>query len=429
MKVIIGKEKLVYSVPVNDQTMKWGVYSIPRLWRDISGRLVIRFNGELDSGDTDHMQILPNLYFVSDDNGKTWVQDLCGEQRYPIDIMNGIGAPYVKIGSSTIAFREKKDRQSINNIPVQKQFKMPNGEAIVYSYKYGDIPDECKGMERLRYTNSGELADVLPVEIDFPEREILINAKGYNGIEYINVDQKVKQCIFKNPYFCSMTPLPDGTLVAVSCGQHPHVCDHYNGTAYLLESNDMGLTWKKRSTIAEDINMPFGYTGDGHEVSLTRTKCGTLICAMRMEMSINPNVATPICDTMIAISRDNGYSWETPFSVSDSSVTPQVVSFENGIVAVLYGRPGVHFKYSADDGKTWSDSYSIIGKTLEECRKDGISDADSKYFDESCSYSNIFVEKIEKNTMLVLYNNSKYDEGDGKKHKAGFVRTVSFVND
>lgn len=428
MNVIIGEEKLVYSVPINDKTIKWGVYSIPRMWRDISGKLVIRFNGEMDCGDTDNMKIVPNLYFVSVDNGKTWIQDPCGEQNYPIDILNGIGNQYAKIGTSTIAFREKKDRQSIKNIPVRKEFETPIGEAIVHSYKYGDIPDECKGVERLRYTDSGELADVLPVEINFPEREILINAKGHNGTEYVDVEQRVKQCIFKNPYFCSVTPLSDGTLVAVSCGQNPDVCDHYNGVAYLLASDDMGLTWKKRSTIAEDVNMPFGYTGDGHEVTLTRTGSGALVCAMRMEMSIHPDVATPICDTMIAISRDNGYSWETPFSISDSSVTPQVVSFENGIIAVLYGRPGVHFKYSADDGRTWSDSYSIIGKTLEEYRKDGVSDADSKYFD-TCSYSNIFVEKIEKNTMLVLYNNAKYDEGDGKKHKAGFVRAVSFLND
>ncbi len=428
MNVIISEENLVYSVPINDKTLKWGVYSIPRMWRDISGKLVIRFNGEMDCGDTDNMKILPNLYFVSEDNGKTWIQDPDGEHNYPIDILSGISSPYTKIGTSIIAFREKKGRQPIKNVPVQKQFQIPNGAAIVNSYKYGDIPDECKGLERLRYIGSGELADTLPVEIIFPEREILINIKGRTGTEYVDVEQKVKQCIFKNTYLCSVTPLHDGTLVAVSCGQHPDVCDHYNGIAYLLESNDMGLTWKKRSTIAEDINMPYGYTGDDHEVSLTRTKSGALVCAMRMEMSIHPDIETPICDTMIAISRDNGYSWEPPFSISDSSVTPQVVSFENGIIAVLYGRPGVHFKYSADDGKTWSDSYSIIGKTLEEYRKDGVSDAESKYID-TCSYSNIFVEKIDNNTMLVLYTNVKYNEGDGKEHKAGFVRTVSFTND
>ena len=425
MKIIIGKETLVYSAPINEKTRMWGVYSIPRMWRDVSGKLVIRFNGEVDCGDTDNMVVAPNLYFVSEDNGQTWFQDMDGEKKYPINILNGIGGAYSKTENGILAFREKENRKEIPEIPVQKSFTMPNGEAVVHAYRYGDIPNECKGLERLRYDKSSALLDVLSVEIDFPEREILINAKGYNGKEYVDVKQMVKQCIFKNSYFCSVTPLPDGTLIAVSCGQNPEVADHYSGSAYLLESYDMGLSWKKRSTIAEDVNMPFGYTGDGHEVTLARTKNGTLICAMRMEMSIHPDIASPRCDTMIAVSRDNGYTWEKPFSISDSSVTPQVVTFENGVIAVVYGRPGVHFKYSVDDGKTWSDSYSIIGKTLEEYRAEGKSDAKSKYFD-TCSYSNVFVEKISDDTMLVLYNNLQHDDGDGMKHKAGFVRTVTF---
>lgn len=88
--------------------------------------------------------------------------------------------------------------------------------------------------------------------------------------------------------------------------------------------------------------------------------------------------------------------------------------------------PNLYF-VSDDDGKSWSNSYSIIGKTLKEYRQDGVSDADSKYFD-TCSYSNVFVEKIQNNTILVLYTNLKYDEGDGKNHKAAFVRTVTFLD-
>lgn len=427
MKVIVGEETLVYSAPINEKTKKWGVYSIPRMWRDVSGRLIIRFNGEQDSGNTDDMDILPNLFFVSDDDGKTWLKDPHGEEKYPIGILNGIGPAYTKTSDGIVAFREKKDREEIKNIPFQKEFKLPNGEAIVHSYRYGDIPEECKGLERLRFTSSSEPEDILPVEFDFPEREILINFKGHDGKEYVPVKQKVKQCIFKNPYFCSVTSLSDGTLVAVSCGQNPDISDHYSGIAYLIESRDMGLTWKKRSVIAKSEVMPYGYTGDGHEASLTRTASGALVCAMRMEMSLSPDIATPICDTMVAVSHDDGYTWCEPFSISDSSVTPQVVGFENGVTSVVYGRPGVHFKYSADDGKTWSDSYSIIGKTLAEYRAEGKSDGDSKYFD-SCSYSNVFVEKISDDTMLVLYNNQQYDEGDGQKHKAGFVRTVKFIN-
>jgi hypothetical protein len=85
VKIILGEEKLVYSPPVNEATKKWGVYAIPRLWRHISGRLVIRFNGEIDCGDTDNMQAAPNLFFTSLDNGESWEYEPDGEEKYPID--------------------------------------------------------------------------------------------------------------------------------------------------------------------------------------------------------------------------------------------------------------------------------------------------------------------------------------------------------
>ena len=70
-----------------------------------------------------------------------------------------------------------------------------------------------------------------------------------------DVQEKLKQNIFKSPYFSSVIQLKDGTLVALSGGQNPDASGHYNGVAYLVESGDMGLTWKKRSTIAKDENL------------------------------------------------------------------------------------------------------------------------------------------------------------------------------
>ena len=426
IKITIGKENLVFAPPINEASKKWGVYAIPRMWRDATGKLIIRFNGEIDSGDTDHMLVAPNLFFTSDDDGKTWYFDKNGEEKYSIDIFSGLDKQYIKLDDSrTIAFREKACRNAIEGVLHQKEFIMPNGEALVYSYRYGDIPNECKGLERLTFSTSGKLIDIAESRIEFDEREILINAKGFNFKEkkYVDVKKSVKQCIFKNTYILSVTLLPDGVLGAIACGQNPDCYDHYNGVVYFLESTDEGKTWKKRSVIAKSEKLPYGYSGDGHEVSLARTLDNTLICVMRMDMSINPNVATPICDAMLSISKDNGHSWCEPFPVADSSVTPHVISLENGVVVLVYGRPGVHFKYSVDNGKTWSKSYSIIGRTLDEYRKNGISDVNSKYSD-SCSYSNTFVETLNKDTFLVLYNNLKYKGNGGEYHKAAFVREI-----
>ena len=77
-----------------------------------------------------------------------------------------------------------------------------------------------------------------------------------------------------------------------------------------------------------------------------------------------------------------------------------------------------------DNGVSWSSSYPIIGKTLSEELAAGKSYMAAKYSDTS-SYSNTFVEKLSDNSVLVLYNNLKYDDGDGLCHKAAFVRKIT----
>lgn len=421
VKVSIGEDVLVYSPPVNEGTKKWGVYAIPRMWREIDGSLVIRFNGEKDSGDVDNMQAAPNMYFVSEDDGRTWHNVVNGEEKFDISVLNGIENPYIKTKNGIVAFREKSHRKEIRNTPYQKEFIYPTGEAIVRSYRYGDISDDCKGIEIHRYASSNKDYSVSDVVIDFPEREILINSKGNSGnFVYVKCREKVKQNIFKNPYLCSVISLDDGTMLAVSCGQNPKVDDRYSGVAYLMVSDDEGITWKKRSVIAQSEELPHGYTGDGHEVSMSCTKDGVLVCAMRMDVSTKKEPY----GTAISISKDKGFTWSEPVIVSEESVTPHIVCLENGIVVLVYGRPGVHFKYSSDNGETWSDAVSIIGKPLSEYRKEGRDDYEIKYRD-TVSYSNTFVDYSGGNEFLLLYNNLKYDEGDGVHHKAAFVRKIS----
>lgn len=426
VNIEISAPVLVYSPPVNDATKKWGVYAIPRLWRDKSGKLVIRFNGEQDMGDTDNMQCVPNLYFVSDDEGESWIFDENGNEKYPIDILNGIGSPFVSLqDGKLLSFREKPNRCIIDeDTPHLKEFVMPNGEALVYSYRYGDIKRESRGFEKIIYDPQTGNTESEDVDIIFDEREVLVNAKGFNGNDYVEVKKLLRSCIWKNTYFSSVTLLPDGSWGALCFGQNPKVLDHYSGAVYFITSSDGGKTWAKRGDVAISESMPNGYGGDGHEASLALCSDGSLVCAMRMDMSINPDLGDGICGCYVSRSTDGGYTWCKPFCVSDSSVTPQVISLGGNTLALLYGRPGVHMIISEDSGKTWGKPISIIGKTLDEYRSLGIKDSDSKYFD-SPSYSNIFLERLSENSFLVLYNDLKYDEGDGVCHKAGFVRRIT----
>lgn len=429
VEVIIGPKKIVYCAPVNNATQKWGVYCIPRLWRLQDGTLVIRFNGEQDTFNLNELNIAKNLYYISKDDGETWEFDPDGEQKYDTSTLLGIGSPFVTLpNGNIIAFKDKDNCKPIKNTKHQKEFIFPNGGSVYYTYKYGDIPEECKGLEMLTYKTPTSSPEISKVELNFDEREIYVNAMAITRGEHIPVEQYIRPFFCHNPYITGLNVLSNGELVALSGGQNPKVFDRYCSEVYLMVSNDNGLTWEKRSTVAsDDKNVPYGYGGDAIETSLCLAKNGDLICAMRMDLSIDPKRSKPICDTMLAISHDNGYTWDAPFSVSDSSITPQVISLDNGIIVVAYGRPGVHFKYSEDFGKTWSDSYSIIGLTLEQERAIGRDDSDSKYFD-TCSYSNLFIEKISEDSFIVLTTDLKYDDGDGQNHKAGFIRKITLKN-
>ncbi len=312
MKITV-EQYPVYIPPVNDATKRWGVYAIPRMWREKGGELVVRFNGEADTAFVDDMQAAPNLYFASYDNGKTWEHIENGSQKYSTDILTGIGSAYfTQKDGTTLAFRAKQTEPITAVAPV-KTVMHPNGEALLNCYRYGDIPDQCKGIERIVFDEQMNVINVCDCFMDFPEREVHINCKAKDDDgNYHNVEEYIKPFIFKSPYFTDVTQMDDGSLVAICAGQHPQVSGRYCPEVYIIKSNDGGITWKKFSTVASDSNIKYGYSGDGNEMTLAKLTNGDLICAMRMDLSIHPDVEKPICGTMLAHSKDGGKTWQKP---------------------------------------------------------------------------------------------------------------------
>lgn len=436
MEIKISEPILVYAPTMDENVAKWGVYAIPRMWRAENGELVIRFNGEADNSDTSSLFVLKNLYFVSRDNGDTWQLEPNGEKLYDISVLTGIDPPYFFLkNGEKIFFKYEKECEPIKNVPFKKDFMHPCGEAMVHSYAYGDIPSECKGIKFGKIDTSGNIS-LTDINFDFPEREVLVNYKANTDTsfsedtdranEFVDVEEYIQPFIFKSPYMSSLKQLSDGTLVALSTGQNPNAYDRFCSEIYLVASEDNGKTWKKRATVTSDSEkMPFGFGGDGGEVSLAVAEDDSMYCVMRMDMSINPEIDDTKCwGCRFCASFDKGKTWTKPKEIADSSVTPHIVSLKNDVLLVVYGRPGVHFKVSFDKGESWSDSYSIIGKTLTEERESGRSDLDSKYAD-SCSYSNVFVEKIAEDSVIVCYNNQFYPDKNGVNTKAAFVRKIT----
>ena len=427
MEISFGDPILVYAPKVTEENARWGVYAIPRMWREPNGDLIIRFNGEEDSADTENMQCAKNLFFVSRDNGRNWCEERNGEKKYDISVLTGIDAPYLRCkNGDTLYLKYNKDALPLKDILHQKEFVLPNREAIVRSYRYGDIPSQCKGISLGKITENGKTS-LEEITLNFPEREILINCKALSGDKFIPVEEYIQPYIFKSPYFSSLKEGTDGTLFTLATGQNPAVSDHFSSEVYLLASTDGGKTFTKRATVASTVDeLPYGYGGDGGEVSLAIDKNGGLHAVMRMDMSLNPcEDSTKVWGTYYTASFNGGYTFEKPREIADSSVTPHILALGN-VLIVIYGRPGVHLKYSTDNGKTWSASISIIGKTLTEERAGGRSDFDSK-FGSSISYSNTFVEKISENEAIICYNDLTYPDENGIPTKAAFVRRIKIL--
>lgn len=427
MKINISPPKLVFAPEMTEAVSRWGVYAIPHMWRESSGELVVRFNGEEDSADIENMQRAPNLYFISHDDGETWEHCPDGDKIYSISVLTGIDPPYCRLkNGDTVFLKTLPDLPCITDTEYCGEFITPCKDAVVRTYRWGDIAPECRKLLFGRRHGSDGNTEIFETSLDFPERQIHVVSKSNSNGKFVKVDEYVQPFIFRRPYFSAICETKDG-LVAVACGQNPNVTDKFYTEVYLLASTDGGRTWTKRATVAGGVtDVPYGYGGDGAEVSLTVDKNGDMYCVMRMDLSSDPrNDPKNIYDTMLCISRDGGFTWSEPRSVADSSVTPHIVSVGDALV-LIYGRPGVHIKYSTDGGKTFSEPYTLIGKTLTEERNAGREDFDSKY-GHSCSYSNTFYERISDREILVLYNDLTYPDKNGKPTKAALVRKIEIT--
>ena len=428
MNVILHEPVPVYVAPVNPATQRWGVCAIPWMWRHPDGRLMIMINGNQDTHSPDHRQDVPNLFFASKDNGNTWEPLEQPSSYFPE--FTGSEPPYVRLkNGSWINFRLNKNRCPMTDLPPVRKVPSANLEHLCYIYRFGDVPDACIAAEVAVYTPDGVPDRVEPGSIDFPDFALsLIGAAKYTDGKNVMVEEyRPIEELFAPQYHSiqGILELSDGTLAGIMFGQCHSVFDRAYGVIYLVVSEDGGKRWKLRSEIGPyDPELDFGYT---YENSLAIAPNGDLLVVMRTEHCV-PKEVERMTGVMFARSSDLGHTWTKPTAITDSSVTPHLVTLKNGVLVLVYGRPGVHIRYSTDSGFTWSEPISIIGKTLGEHLAAGDDYMDCKYWNMD-TYANTFLYAISNDTVLLLYNDMKYQTGDGLNHKAALVRKITFLRE
>ena len=425
VKVTLHEPVPVHVAPVNAATQKWGVCAIPLMWQYPDGRHIIMVNGHQDTNSPYYEQEVKDAYYASSDGGKTWLPVENGEALKPP--FSGAEPPYVRLSDGTwLNLRMQEDLQPVTGEPIKKILSA-NREIHDYVYRWGDLPEEAKAFRFVTYDAAGKETGSFPAQLDFPELEtsvigdgILTDGQAVLETEYMPI-QAPRLCAYRVIH--GIQPLPDGTLGGMTYGQDPDIADRPFENVYMVISEDGGKTWKKRGTVGIfDAEMDLGYT---YENTMTVAPNGDLLVIMRTEHCV-PRDIQRRTDAMFSRSTDMGRTWSKPVPLTDSSVTPHLVTLKNGVIVLVYGRPGVHMIYSTDNGYTWSEPVTIIGKTLKEHEALGDDYMDCKYWNMD-TYANTFLSVVSDDTVLLCYNDMKYQTGDGLDHRATMAGRITFA--
>ena len=413
----------VFVAPVNAATQRWGAYAIPWMWREPSGKLVVCVNGTPDNCDISYGFSTKDLYFVSEDEGKSFSP--ADPEGIRVPSFTGVEPPYLPLSDGrVVAVHLCEGNLPIGDVPVQKRFVGVNREVLLHTFHHSDIPKECRAIEMEIYEKDGT-RHCRPIEVNFPSLEIstFVASRSTNGKETICDEFVPVSEVRYQPYqsIHSLLELADGSIAGMMCGQSPKVSDREWEMVYMVVSEDGGKTFSPRAAITTEEDPPrFGYS---YENSMTVAPNGDLLVVMRTEHCV-PLEIEPSTDAMFSRSTDGGYTWSRPVPIADSCVTPHLITLKNGVIVFLYGRPGIHMKFSTDSGHTWSEPVTLIGKTLEEHRARGDSYMDCKFWDME-TYANTFVSVVDEETFAVCYTDVKYKTGDGLDHKATLVRRIT----
>ena len=421
---IFHEAKPVYIAPVNEHASHWGVYAIPWMWRAHDGKIYICVNGTPDNADIGYGKSDEDLTFVSEDDGETFTRIDNKKVKFPS--FTGVEPPYRRLSDGRVISLHLCDGNlPIKDVKPAKVFPSVNGEFLFQAIRLGDIPLSSRAVELEEYFPDGTMK-VHPVTIDFPSLELSLfgAAKVTDGKETL-VDEYVPMAAVRYDTYHTihaLTELPDGTIVGCMSGQAENVSDRVYDMVYLVASTDGGKTFHHRANITSPEDLPkFGYS---YENSLTIAPNGDLLVVMRTEHCALPEIE-PRTDAMFSRSTDGGFTWSTPVPIADGCVTPHLITLSNGVIVFIYGRPGVHMKYSTDNGESWSEPITLIGKTLSEHYALGDDYMDCKFWDME-TYANTFITMTGDNSFLICYTDMKYQTGDSLNHRATLVREVTF---
>lgn len=424
LTVTIGEARLIVHGPAEESP--WGKYQFPDMWRGCDGNLYLCVNmgHDCDIGEREE-----SLWFRSSNHGSSWdriAQKLVDLRPDITELPNGsaisFGRERYVYHWSTYGPGNKWPKllpRTWGVTPVADPFFREYSMRYDGIFRFGDFPAEARQWPcRIRRPDG-----------DWEETHFSVNAPEIHlcgGIRQQHWWDQEKRWEEVEPRLplpvpIKVTRLADGSLVSPVAGQHPDVRDRRVAVTYCLASIDNGLTWNIRGTVADQIDLATHGFGGG-EQEFVETENGDLLCFMRTMMSAESGVTRFL---HVARSSDAGRNWDTPQPLAPVSVTPHATKLENGVLAVIYGRPGVHFALSADEGVSWPTRRTVVGPSEAELLARGHEIKHGVLGDSpESSCANTDLVPTGPDRFVIAYSDFQYPHPDGGLCKAVLTREV-----
>jgi hypothetical protein len=404
----------------------WGYYQFPDLWQGRDGRTYLAVNVGPDSEAGHHE---PTRFLASPDGLNAWNPIEKDDVDFSPDVFDLPDGTQIAFGDRRFVYHydhlspeaERREVQldDLGLTPVTGPVRGGYGVTEYLIYRYGDIPEALRSFPLLSrqspkaawQTGVGRIDEV---DLFLP---VLVRAMWWD--EDGNAVWLAKPPLLRPPVPDQVLALPDGVLLWPHSSQHPDVTGKSYYRVICFGSTDGGRSWHVRGTIAGDSTATtWGYGGQV-EQSLARMPNGDLLCAMRTKMS---NEAEDTHYLAASRSADNGFTWSQVYPLAEFCVTPHLLCLANGCVALVYGRPGVHVRVSADSGDTWSESVPLVGPSEAELLARPLREWWAIRHDFSCANSDLIAAG--PNRFLVAFSDFRYRAPDGTARKAIKVQEV-----
>ena len=428
-RVVLEDSALLAVSPPEER--RWGFYQFPDMWRGPGGEIYLAMNVGEDAEVGVHE---PTRFFVSRDEGSSWPSVSEGDVDFSPGIVTLPSGEEVAFGTERYVYHyssyghRKRREISLEELGIQPVVRfMDAWDVQVFAqYRYADIPQDRRRFPLARRSGSGsswqqDFGTVDPSDLLL---SVLVSAKDDKG-EWHDVPPVVRVSpyyqagsIFRPPDWPKVVlTVSDGTLLWAHSTQDPRF-ERTFFRVHLLASVDGGRHWKIRGTIADQPELAdLGY-GCG-EQSLERMPNGDLLCVMRTQLGRDPEATNHLA---AARSSDNGFTWSPPREIAPFSVTPHLRRLENGAVVVIYGRPGIHLRTSADSGRTWSEALTLVGPP--EAKLMALTPAERWKMGSQISCSNTDVIVNGPDRFLLAYSDFLYRDEAGIRRKAIKVQQV-----